>query len=79
MRDAAELFAPGEFLREEFAERGWTNEFVAWHLGMQCEELEGLLAGCSRVDVRTARMLSKLLGTPASLWLGLESSYRSER
>ena len=77
MREPAEVFAPGEFLREESAERGWTEEFVGRRLALSAGELQALLGGRRPIDEELAGKLAELLGTSAELRMNLEQGYRN--
>jgi len=76
MREPAEVLAPGELLREEFAARRWTGEYVGRRLSLSAGELQGLLGARRPRDEALAGKLAELLGTSADLWLQLERAYR---
>lgn len=72
----AEAFPPGEFLREELAERGWTQADLADILGKSLPLVNEVICGKREITPATAQALSAALGTSAQFWLNLESTYR---
>src|SRR5262249_56919904 len=72
----AEAFPPGDFLREELAERGWTQADLAEILGKSLPLVNEVITGKREITPATAQALSAALGTSAQFWLNLESTYR---
>ena len=72
----AEVFAPGEFIREELEQRGWTQLDLAEIMGRPLTALNQIINGKRTITPETARELGAAFGTSAELWLNLESSYR---
>jgi len=72
----AEAFPPGDFLREELAERGWTQADLADILGKSLPLVNEVITGKREITPATAQALSAALGTSAQFWLNLESTYR---
>ena len=68
--------APGESLVEEIECVGMTQNEFAERLGMSLHEIEELIRGERVVTEEIAQKLEDVLGSPASLWLGLERRYR---
>ena len=75
-RRPAEAFPPGEFLREELEERGWTQDDLASILGKGTRTVNEIVMGKRGITPDTARGLSAALGTTAEFWLNLESAYQ---
>jgi HTH-type transcriptional regulator/antitoxin HigA len=75
-RRPAEVFPPGEFLREELEARGWTQADLADRLGCSPEKVDAIIAGTCRLSPATARGLAQALGTSSQLWLNLDATYR---
>jgi HTH-type transcriptional regulator/antitoxin HigA len=75
-RRPIEVFPPGDFIREEIGERGWTQEVLAEILGISLRRVNEVIKGKRRVTPETARALGKAFGTSAEFWMNLESSYR---
>jgi len=75
-RTPAEVFPPGDFIREELEERGWSQSDLARILGRAPSTVSKLLSGKAGITPATARELSEVFGTSAEYWLNLESVYR---
>lgn len=75
-RRPIEVFPPGDFIREEIGERGWTQEVLAEILGISLRRVNEVIKGKRRVTPETARALGKAFGTSAEFWMNLESTYR---
>jgi HTH-type transcriptional regulator/antitoxin HigA len=75
----AEVFAPGEFIREELEARGWTQADLAKIMGRPTQTINAIIIGMKSVTAQTATELGKALGTSAQLWLNLQSSYDLSR
>ena len=67
---------PGESLVEEIDCIGMTHQELADRLDMSLIEIEELIRGDRAVTEHIAQRLEEVLGSPASLWLGLERRYR---
>jgi HTH-type transcriptional regulator/antitoxin HigA len=78
-RVPAEVFPPGEFLRDELEERGWTQTEFAEILGRPLRLVNEILAGKRGITPQTAREIAAALGTSPELWLNLENAYRLSR
>jgi HTH-type transcriptional regulator / antitoxin HigA len=72
----AEVFPPGEFIREELEARGWSQSDLAEILGRPPRLVSELIGGKRALTPETARGLAQAFGTSAELWLNLESSYQ---
>ena len=75
-RIPAEVFSPGDFIKEEIEARGWTQRDLAAILGRPVQMVNELLSGRKAVTSETACGLAEAFGTSAELWLNLESGYR---
>lgn len=75
----AEVFPPGEFIREELDARGWSQADLAAILGRPPRLISELVAGKRAVTPETAKGLAQAFGTSAELWMNLESAYRLSR
>ncbi len=75
-RTPAEVFPPGEFIREEIEARGWSQVEFAEILGRPPRLVSELIAGKRGITPETARGLGQAFGTSAQLWMNLESSYQ---
>jgi len=72
----AEAFPPGEYLRDELEERGWTVTEFAEILDRPIQAISEILNGKKEITTETACALSDALGTTPELWLHLQTSYR---
>ena len=74
----AEVFPPGEYLRDELDERGWTVKEFAGMIGRSLQVVSEILNG-KAITAETARSFADALGTTPELWLNLQSAYRLHR
>src|ERR1700677_1949552 len=72
----AEAFPPGEFLRDELAERGWAEGEFAEIIGRPVQAVSEILNGKKEITPETAVAIGAALGTSAELWLNLQAAYR---
>jgi len=75
----AEVFPPGEFIREELEARGWTQADLAEILGRPVRLVNEIIVGKRGITPETAKGLGAAFGTSAQFWLNLESSYQLGR
>lgn len=67
---------PGELLAEELDARGMTQRELAERTGRPEQKISEIINGKKAITQDTALELEKVLGTPAHIWLNLESTYR---
>ena len=67
---------PGNALRRELEARGWTRETLAEKLGCTVWFINGIIRGSKALTPETAIQIEKTLGTPAIIWLDLDSRWR---
>ncbi len=72
----AEVFPPGEFIREELEARGWTQEDLSRILDRPIKTVNQIITAKKQITPDTAVELSQAFGTSAEFWLNLESAYR---
>lgn len=72
----AEAFPPGEYLREELAERGWAEGEFAEIIGRPVQAVSEILNGKKDITPETAMAIGTALGTSAELWMNLQAAYR---
>ena len=72
----AEAFPPGEYLRDELTERGWTVAQLAGMMGRPSRVVLEILKAQIEITPDLAQALSEALGTSTQLWLNLEEAYR---
>jgi HTH-type transcriptional regulator / antitoxin HigA len=73
---AAEVFTPGEFLRDELEARGWTQAELGEIMGRPTRLINEIIAGKRAITPDTAMQLGEALGTSPDLWMNLESQYQ---
>lgn len=76
MRKIAEVFPPGEFLREELEARGWSQIELAEVLDRPPRVVSEIISGKRAVTPETAKGLGDALGTGAQFWMNLESTWQ---
>lgn len=76
IRNVAEAFPPGEFIKEELDARGWTQEDLAEIMGRQSSIISGLINGKRAVSSDIASDLAAAFGTTAQFWMNLEAAYQ---
>jgi len=72
----AEVFPPGDFIREELEARSWTQADLAMVLGRPLRTVNLIINGKKAITAETARELGEAFDTGAEVWLNLESMYR---
>lgn len=75
-RVPAEVFPPGEFLRDELEAREWTQQELADILDRPPRLISELIAGKRAITPETATGLAEAFGTSAEYWLNLECQYQ---
>ncbi len=72
----AEVFPPGEFLREELEARNWTQADLAEILGVSPRLVNEIINAKRSITPETAKGLGTAFGTDPQYWMNLESSYQ---
>lgn len=72
----AEVFPPGEFIKEEIDARGWTQNDLADITGKSVRLISEVILGKRAVTPDTAQALADAFGTSAQLWMNMESAYQ---
>lgn len=76
MSDFAEIFPPGEFLREELDARGWAQSDLARIMGKSDRLVNEVVNARRAVTPETAKALSAAFGTSPQYWLNLENMWQ---
>lgn len=76
---AAEAFPPGEYLRDELVERGWTVPEFAGAIGWPVPTVTSILDGEREITAAAARDLADVLGTTPQVWLNLQAAWHRSR
>ena len=66
---------PGEFLREELAERGISQTRLAEHLGVAPGVINMICNGRRGISAEMSKKLAAALRTSPELWTNLQSSF----
>ncbi|MBI4322302.1 MAG: HigA family addiction module antidote protein [Chloroflexi bacterium] len=78
-RKVAEVFPPGDYIKEELEARGWTQIELAEILGRSPRMVNEIICAKRGITPDTAKGLGNAFGTGAQVWLNLESAYRLSR
>ena len=78
-RKPAQVFSPGEILKEELEEREWTQGDLAEIIGKHVHSVNDIVVGKRGITPDMARALSQALGTSAELWMNLDAAYQLAR
>jgi HTH-type transcriptional regulator/antitoxin HigA len=79
-RIPAEVFPPGEFIRDELEARGWTQGDLAQIMGRPPQLVNELISGKKQITPETALGLAKAFGDDDALyWMNLDNVYRLAR
>lgn len=76
---SSELIHPGEIIKDEIAARGLTQKELALKMGVSYSVFNEILNEKRPVTTEYALMLEAVLGTKASIWLGLQADYNMQR
>ena len=71
----AEVFPPGDMLREKIEEIGMSIKEFALRCGKPEPVILAVLQGKSSLTSEMAILFEKILGIPAHLWLNLQSQF----
>jgi HTH-type transcriptional regulator / antitoxin HigA len=75
-RVPAEVFPPGEFVRDELEARGWTQADLAVILNKPLPAVNEIITGKKAITPETAKALGDVFDVDPQYWLNLENSYR---
>lgn len=75
----AEVFPPGDYIKEELEERGLTQRDLADILGRAPHTINSIISGKTGITADTARGLAAAFDTSPELWLNLESTWQLHR
>ena len=76
---SSELIHPGEMIKDEIAARGITQKDLAKKMNVSYSVFNEILNGKRPVTTEYALMLEAVLGTNASIWLGLQAEYNMQK
>lgn len=72
----AEVFPPGEIIRQELDARGWTQRDLADVMERPFQMVNEIISAKKRVTEETAKELEAALGIEAEFWMRTEAMYR---
>ena len=70
------IIPPGDILAQELEARGLSQRQLAAQLGRPQQAINEIIRGKKALTAETALDLERVLGTPAYVWVRLESYYR---
>lgn len=70
------LSTPGEILKEEIEERGWTQKDLADIMGRPVQVISEIVNGVKQITPQTAMELGAALEMSPETWMHLETDYR---
>ena len=76
IRDVAEAFPPGEFIKDELEARGWTQEDLAEITGLASPVISNIINTKRAISPDVASSIAAAFGTTAQFWMNLETSYQ---
>lgn len=74
-RKPAEVFPPGDYIREELEARGWTQSDLAKVMGRSQPAVNEIINGKRGITPESALALSAAFGTSPEFWMNLETIY----
>ena len=75
----AEVFPPGEYLKDALEAHGWSQTEFAEIIGRPTRVVNEIIAAKRSITPETAHELAAALDTSAQYWLNLESAYQLSR
>ena len=78
-RTFAEVFPPGEFIKDELEARGWSQLDLADITGRDPAQINLIINGKQSLTPETAKQLGDAFGTGAQFWLNLEAAYKGSQ
>lgn len=78
-RKPAEVFPPGEYIKDELDARGWSQAEFAEILGRPARLVSEIINGKRAISPETAKEIAAAFDSTPELWMNLESAYRLSR
>src|SRR5258708_6181866 len=75
-RRPAEVFPPGDMLKQALAYEGWSQTDLAEIIDRPVRLVNEIIAGKRAITAETARGLAAALHTSPEFWMALEASYQ---
>lgn len=74
-RKPAEVFPPGDYIREELDARGWTQSDLAKIIGRTQPAVNEMITWKRGITPESALALAAAFGTSPEFWMNLETIY----
>ncbi len=71
----AEVFPPGDYLRDEIESRGWSQVDFAKIIGRPLQAVNEIVNNKKSITGETTKAIGLALGTSPELWLNLQNYY----
>ena len=78
-RVPAEVFPPGEFLKDMLEARGWTQADLAEIIGRHPTTVNEIIGGKSGISHDMAQVLAAAFGTSWQLWINLDAAHQAHK
>lgn len=78
-RKPAEVFPPGEYIKDELDARAWSQAEFSEILGRPARVVSEIINGKRAISPETAKEIAAAFGSTPELWMNLESAYRLSR
>ena len=75
-RKPAECFCPGDFIQEEIAARGWTQEDFAAIIEKPLVSVNQIINGKRAIIPEVAKRIAAAFGNSAQFWMNLETNWQ---
>ena len=75
-RIPAEVFPPGEYIKDELETRGWSEADLAEMLACPPSDVAAILNGSRELTQDFAQRLAEIFGTSAEVWSSTEARFR---
>lgn len=72
----SEIYPPGDTIREELSERGWTQSDLARITGKSTRAINQIVSGKAAITPETAQQLAGAFGSTAEYWMRREAFHR---
>jgi addiction module HigA family antidote len=66
---------PGDFVRENLEELGWSQVDFAKHCGISLQRLNEIINGKRGITAETAWLFGQAFGISAEFWMNLQTSH----
>ena len=76
IKGPARVTRPGQIIKREIEERGWTQKDLAKIMGRPVQAISEIVGGIKQITPATALELAEAFGTSPELWVNLEAHYR---